>query len=299
MSQGSKSAGICPACRRAGARRYRYEIGDIWICAGCKLQWADKSETDLTGTNDVTTVHKHYMDPASLDVPNYPPYLKFFSTIEALRPGPLRILDVGCGNGAFVAACLRRGHDARGAEIDRTKEPLIPPAVRARVDFIAAEELPIPPTPYDVITFWDSFEHLAEPFAVLERLRRCMAAQTVVFVRVNNVHDIFNLVTAAALRVAPGLGKRLLEICFNLPQHYWNFSVPAMKLLAAQAGWQIAAHRITETPAGRLTPNPLFRVAIAGAYAANFVIGGGKIGEYYFVSETQSTSQRSLQAALA
>lgn len=271
----------CPACHAAAPRRYHYGYGDILVCQSCRLQWAQKAVNDVTGADDITSVHDHYMDPSKLDAESYAPYCDFFAMLGGIAPGHLRILDVGCGNGMFVGECLRRGHDAWGVEIDVSKLALMAPDVRARVEIIAVEDLPTPPTPFDVIAFWDSFEHLRDPFAVLAQLRHCMAPHTVVFIRVNNTHDVFNLTTQLALRLIPVLGRRLLEVCFNLPQHYWNFSIRGMTLLLRQSGWEVVARRVTDTPAGRLTSNPAFRLAITGAYLINRTIRGGKIGEYY------------------
>lgn len=271
---------LCPACGRPARARYPYPEGTIFGCGACKLQWADMSSAGAAGEMNVTGVHDRYMDPASIDALRYEPFVAFFHRLARHgRLGPLAILDIGAGNGAFIAEALRRGHDAEGVEPDAAVAARTG-AVRDRIRIARAEDVEPVGRPFDVITFWDSFEHLERPFATLDALRPRLAPGGLVFLRVNNRHDVFNLATAVALRLAPGLGRRLLRICFNLPQHRWNFSAAAMRTMLARAGWRIVEYRFTDTPVVRLTGNPALRVVFEVAYLVNRAIGGGKIGEY-------------------
>ena len=270
----------CPGCGAGSARSYGFPEGRIYLCTHCRLQWADQSEAVAPGDLNVSLVNDRYMDPASLGE-HYPPFEDFLARLEALKAGPLRILDVGCGNGRFIAAALARNHDARGIEIDTAMAALMPEAVRRRVAFQPVETVDEFGPPIDVVTFWDSFEHLVDPLSVLATLSGHLAEDALVFLRVNNVHDVFNIATRAALVVAPPLGRRLLRMCFNLPHHYWNFSGRAMCAMVGRAGWRVFDTRITETPIFRLTTNPIARLLIGAGYLANRLIGGGKIGEYW------------------
>lgn len=272
----------CPACAAVVTRHEVYGEGTISLCSDCGLQWATKSVQPIGVEDDPTRVHDHYMDAGSLNPATYGPYRDFFNRLLRVgRPGG-RVLDLGCGNGRFVEACLMRGFDAHGVEIDMANRARMGDEVRRRVTFCSIEEYAARcGTKYDIITFWDAFEHLADPFGLLPRVADLLAPGGIVFVRVNNVHDIFNIATKVALTVAPALGRRLLFACFNLPQHHWNFSRRAVTLMLGRAGWEVVALRATETPAGRLTDRALGRAIITTAYLANRLIGGGKIGEYW------------------
>lgn len=262
-----------------------YPEGVIHRCPHCKLQWADRTASAIIGDVDVTGVHSRYMDPASIAPSTYEPFRSFFVRIGRLfGDRPLNILDIGCGNGVFLAEAARRGHQVHGIELDERHRAVIPAAILPHVVFAYAEQaLPRIEGAFDVVTFWDSFEHIDAPYALLEHVRPRLARDGVVFVRVNNTHDVFNLITAAAMAVAPRtLGRRLLKACFNLPQHAWNFSHQGMATLLDRHGWQLRFRRATETPATRLVSKRVGRLALQCAYTINRMIGGGKIGEYYF-----------------
>ncbi len=75
-----------------------------------------------------------------------------------------RVLDVGCGSGAFLREAQSRGLEAWGNDICKVF-PDLP------FEFVegAFETAPLPESYFDVIVFNDSFEHFAEPSAPLER----------------------------------------------------------------------------------------------------------------------------------
>ncbi len=81
------------------------------------------------------------------------------------------MLDVGCGVGAFGAACKDRlGCEARGIEF----VPEIGALAQERLDKVfigdAMEILPtLPPSSFDLVSFTDVLEHLVEPAEALRR----------------------------------------------------------------------------------------------------------------------------------
>lgn len=272
----------CPCCGSRPTLSVPYAEGTIHGCRPCRLQWAERIASGHEGEIDATGRLGRYMSPESIG-DGYPPYRDFFARLKAtFGERPLRILDVGCGNGQFIAAALARGHEAFGVEIDPANRALMTEDVAQRVIFAGAEQaLPDFDGVFDVVAFWDSFEHMDRPFPLLAHVAPHLAPGGLVFLRVNNTHDIVNHVTSAALALAPGVGRKLLKVCFNLPQHAWNFSRPAMTIMVAREGWRVGHCRITETPAARLTANPVAQLVFEAAYLVNRLIGGGKIGEYW------------------
>lgn len=280
-----KSLNQCPACGDPPRITVPFDDSTIHGCTGCGLQWAEKSASQSFDYVDPTLVNDRYVDPASIDAPTYGPYRDFFAALGGRNKDLGQLLDVGCGNGVFLGEALRQGWRASGIEPD--------PGMRARIRSDLLERV-VPSTiedagdlggPFDVVTFWDSFEHISDPFAVLESLKPHLAPGAIVFLRVNNRRDVFNLVTDAALALRLPFARRLLETCFNLPQHYWNFAEAPMRVLLARHGWRVDGFRATETPVSRLTASPWVKVAFTAAYAVNRLIGGGKIGEYWISLE--------------
>ncbi len=282
----------CLACNANHLKTFQFDEGLIYRCPDCKLEWADKTDIITLKKEDFTGVHKHYMDPESFNSERYPPYQDFFQCLENRFGGKtLRILDVGCGNGLFINECLRRNHKVRGIEINKSMKSTMSAEVVGLITFTPIEEYQNFDDVFDVITFWDSFEHFPKAFTILNQLKNALVQGGVVFIRVNNSHDVFNIITRIFLITIPKLGYPLLRACFNLSQHSWNFSVGSMTKLMNKNNWQVERCRITETPVFRLTTSFIMQIVIKMAYLFNRIIGGGKIGEYWVSPENDGFHQ--------
>lgn len=85
-----------------------------------------------------------------------------------------RVLDVGCATGFFLAAAQRCGWEAMGVEISPYA------AQRAQEEFgipVVVGTLPetkLSSNAFDVVTFWDTIEHLQDPVDCLREARRLL-----------------------------------------------------------------------------------------------------------------------------
>jgi SAM-dependent methyltransferase len=90
----------------------------------------------------------------------------------------LSILDVGCGNGAYVAALRRAGLDCRGVEHDRA---CVAECVKRGlpVQEMDAHRLDFEPKSFDTVTMIEVLEHLPDPTRAIAELFR-VARQNVI-----------------------------------------------------------------------------------------------------------------------
>lgn len=80
----------------------------------------------------------------------------------------LRSLDVGCANGAFVAAMKVLGFSAEGLELN----PTMAEYARGETQCLIHESWATVQGWFDLITYHDVFEHIVDPRAELSRVRR-------------------------------------------------------------------------------------------------------------------------------
>ena len=167
---------------------------------------------------------------------------KIQTILKATKKRPLRLLDVGCGKGYFVRACLDAGIDAEGIDLSVTgvqfaREKL---GVNCHVGDLreAKESLGT----FDAATFWATIEHLPEPIGVL----RCIADVL--------THD-------GRLYLDTGIGDdwldRLLPGCvqwYDPPQHLFVFSAKGLRFALEKAGFRIVDFdpSFERTPARRV-----------------------------------------------
>lgn len=79
------------------------------------------------------------------------------------------VLDVGCGNGAFVAACRELGIESYGIDLGNITDN---PYVVTGKSLLAAD---LPADKFSLITLHDVLEHLVHPTAYLAKIKGLLA----------------------------------------------------------------------------------------------------------------------------
>jgi len=139
--------------------------------------------------------------------------------------GGRRLLDFGCGGGAFLQRMHHRGWqvlgvDASAAVVKRIRDELGLPAVAGD---LASPELK--PEGFDVVTMLQSLEHVHDPLGVLRQARELLAPGGRLYVWVPSIE---------------GLPFRWFGPAWfglDLPRHLVHFSPSTLKRMVAAAGF--------------------------------------------------------------
>ena len=152
-------------------------------------------------------------------------------TISALlgrAPAAIRVLDVGCSRGAFLAAGTRLGFQMEGVEPAAS----IAAAARKEGHKVHSGELAdagLAAGSFDAITLFEVIEHLKEPLALLRECHRVLKPDGVIALTTGN----------AASWTAVAMGERWDY--FHIAQdagHVSFFNPRSLELLAARAGFR-------------------------------------------------------------
>ena len=166
-------------------------------------------------------------DPPSVERAKEAVYRSGLEWLETLSP-PDRILDVGAGNGGFLAAALARGWTPSGVEPDASA------AERARslgLQVVTGDlsDLSGAGAPFAAITLWDSLDMLPDPLQGLVKVRELLRAGGLVLVRVRNpeVHLLMR-------RWLGGLSARVPSLAPTF--HRFGISARGLRVLFGRAG---------------------------------------------------------------
>lgn len=198
--------------------------------------------------------------------------LKFIINNLPMKPGQLKILEIGCGNGNISYQLYRYGHDVTGIDIS----PLtIQHAIeqygtydnlRFRVE--NSEQLnPGPDDKYDVIVCSEVLEHLYDPDKLISNFTTLLNKNGIAIITVpNGFGPREMLVTKPAQKILNGTGilskilikiKRLLgynnfnnQTSATSLDHIQFFSLKKLKLMANKGGFSI-----TKKSAGNFIDN--------------------------------------------
>jgi 2-polyprenyl-3-methyl-5-hydroxy-6-metoxy-1,4-benzoquinol methylase len=168
----------CPACSAPGGRpRYVVRGHTILACPRCAA-WYLQSSAPAPGYDDGYLRRRSggaelrgyydYEADRGLHLRNFARNLAILDEFAARGT----LCDIGCASGHFLSAARASGRFSAITGVDSGPEAIA--EVRARVGCEAlvgrVETMP-PPGRFDVVTMWETIEHIADPVAALTALR--------------------------------------------------------------------------------------------------------------------------------
>lgn len=141
-------------------------------------------------------------------------FIRQLQEFERLQGGPGRLLDVGCANGVFVWLAQKRGWQAEGLE------PSAFAAEWGRKQFgVTIHEQTLadfhPEHEFDLLTMWDTLEHLPEPRETLKRCFQRLRPGGRLGLLTPDSASLVNLLVHAAHRVAPRFTEPYLKRLYH------------------------------------------------------------------------------------
>lgn len=182
------------------------------------------------------------------------------------EPDGVRLLDIGCSNGLFLAEARAKGYDVHGAEISPETAQFARSHFELPVHTGSYELAGFDKGSFDVITLFDVTEHLPDPFAELKRVREYLKPGGLLLQSTPNINGLFP-------RLSYPLANRLDYWPHPEPPHHlYQFSVRTIRLATEMAGFE--TYRVDQTRIGLGysfgTPKEWRRSPKMLAYAALF-----------------------------
>lgn len=144
-------------------------------------------------------------------------------TLGASTRRPGKLLDIGCGDGNFLAAARDAGWQSTGTDIGGALEN----ARAAGLDVYGSLDEAVSKGPFDAITMWHTLEHFTDPKSTLERARSAIAKDGTLIVAVPD---------AAGLQ-ASLFGGRWFHL--DVPRHLYHFNRSALTSLLGRVGFVV------------------------------------------------------------
>jgi 2-polyprenyl-3-methyl-5-hydroxy-6-metoxy-1,4-benzoquinol methylase len=152
---------------------------------------------------------------------------------EHVRPRvtpPARLLDVGCGNGEFLALARDAGYAVEGIDVSTAaKELCARRGISVRVGDVRAVEQFAVDERFDVITFWDVVEHLPDPHSFLLRAHGLLRPGGYVLVKTPRT-------SVASVRASAAV-PRLAGAILQAPSHVQYFDRAGLSALLRRSGF--------------------------------------------------------------
>jgi SAM-dependent methyltransferase len=243
----------CPLCglrratTRAGGKASLPAPGPV-RCAGCGLVFVDP--LPLAALSHSTYGHDYY-EPwqGEEELLRIALWRRRLARVAAHAPVS-SLLDIGCGDGLFLAVARQAGWLVEGIEFspEGARRASVRLGRPVAVGDLSRDRLLA--GPFDVVTLWHVLEHLADPAAMLAAARQRLRAGGLLAVAVPNLR---NLPMQAAYLLARRRRLPLYEAGAREP-HLSHFSEPTLTRILERAGFasiRIEADRCALTRAKR------------------------------------------------
>jgi SAM-dependent methyltransferase len=241
--QDGKGRERCPSCGGTGAQEWlrapdrlhgRQDEYTLVRCPACSLVW-------LSSPPKPEEMHLHYTDAyhklisaGGLNSPH-----RWRARKAALTPhrSSGALLDLGCSSGTFLE--FMKGEPWRLYGIEMSAEGARTAEERSGAKVFVGDILDaqFPPESFDVITCFDVFEHLYEPWKVMVHVSEWLKPGGIFYVLVPNVDS-------AEARVFGSYWHGL-----ELPRHLFHYSPASLKFLAQSAGLREVSLETRRNPA--------------------------------------------------
>lgn len=134
-------------------------------------------------------ISKHYsqVDPSfKVAFSRKSHYQKFLHRINPIKRKNVYLLDIGCGLGYFLSLAKNEGWNVRGIEpnldlVNKGKQNF-----GVDIQNTYFEEANLSPNNFDVITLWNVFDELPDPFGNIPKIRRILKPGGILFMRIPN-----------------------------------------------------------------------------------------------------------------
>jgi len=143
------------------------------------------------------------------------------------------LLDVGCAAGFFLLVMKESGWNVYGTDISVCMSKIAKNKFGLRNVYNSLlEKAAFKKAQFDVITFWDTIEHLSDPLKELKISHNLLKDDGILVIETQNVRSLFNKIF------------RQKWHHFKHEEHLFHFSPGTLKTLLEKAGFSIVKQKV-------------------------------------------------------
>jgi len=257
---------------------YRLSGYSIAECSRCGFEYHDGfggggGEGETFSAEYYTSVQQkafeHQFGDYLLD-PSVPVYNRWLDRIVA-RGGSGRVLDVGSALGTFLKVAANRGFKSEGVEISAFAADFARTRHGLTIFTGDLERYPGASGSLDVVTFWDSIEHVTHPRENLMTAARLLRPGGLVLLATDNFDCLIADVARLMYRASFGRARYAMQRVFIAPNRSY-FTEATLYAMLAACGFRVLESEKMEYPLDKIRTNAAERLVLEAFYATARVL---------------------------
>ena len=264
----SSNIHVCPVCN--GDKTFlKNKRLDLYWCKFCNHTFTfSKEDSNLYSPEYFQEEHKNWFTN-----PNYVLFDRIYSKLTTLTPRPFRLIDVGCGDGAFLK--FLRGKDDTsylcGVDLVANSYPGIN-FIQEDINSLVLKEK------FDVVCNFMVIEHLKDPCSFIEKSSCILKNGGIMVVNTINNDSLIYLIARMLNRV----GIRVAHDRLYSRHHLNHFTNKSLKRLLERNGYQVLANwnhnyplAAVDVPKSKWGLSHIYKSAVGVSFLLSNLFGGG------------------------
>ena len=260
---------ICPVCKSNEVKVQEKRL-ELYYCNSCTHCFTNLDE-------DPSLYHNLYFSQERenwFKYPDVPLYEHVYRRIISLVPPPMKLIDVGCGNGAFLKFLKKKEKPIELYGIDLV-ENSYPGINFIRGDFNSFDIK----EKFDVVTSFMAIEHLREVDSFIKKITR-ISNERSSWLIINTINN--NSLIYLFARLLNKFGFRTAHDRLYSRHHLNHFTNKSLKILVEKNGFKVIEHWNhnypmikVDVPKSSVLFEKLYRFGIFLMFRISDVIGNG------------------------
>lgn len=268
MVPAPESCNIC-GCRKKEPM-FHEKSWTIYKCLDCGLGILDP----LPSTKELESLYEREYFDVQYDAgvePDSPEFKRWMDLLEhrhrffKRKKMRGRLLDIGCGNGYFLALCREKGYEVEGIDVSKWAVQYASSTLKLPVHRGEIADISFPEGSFDVITMFHSLEHTRNASEAVSQIKIWLKPEGILVIEVPNYTG-----TDAQKEWDHWIG-------WQIPYHFFHFTPSSLRRLLANHGFKITRYKDfhSETVKASLKKIPiinLFARSIAKLFSGHSIL---------------------------
>ena len=248
----------CKLCGSDAEERYNIDDFKVICCGTCGLVFLNivdnPMELEKVYSKDYFEERREYFFENKIADPekentneNIDDFSKSLDLIRHFSPHGKDLLDVGCGIGIFLSMARKENWIVSGVDISPYAIQSAKKLFNLNVHQGPLQELKLRSESFDVVTMWDSLEHMVDPVAELKEVCRILRKGGILLLDTPNERSLLRVIAQMFYKISFGTLNYPLKKLYHR-YHLFYFSPSVLKKMMDVAGYDVLTLRKKPIP---------------------------------------------------